>query len=329
MIKIGSAKIGTNIFLAPLSGCSDLAFRLIAREHGAKFCFFEMVDANALTRNHKQTIGGILKTTKKDAPIAGQLLGADPALMLDAAQKFVSTVDISFLDINSACPVKKVVKKGAGAYLLEKPAVLYKIVKKLSSSLKIPVTVKIRVGYHKIYPEDIVDISKKCEDNGAAAIFVHGRTRAQGYGGPVDYESIRSIKQSLRVPVFGTGNIFTPELAKKMFDETGCDGILVARGAFGNPWIFKNIETYLKNGKISAEPDMAAKKKALKKHLAYIDKYRDSKPAFKVGFMRKVAIWYLKGFPYATKTRNQISRVKSYSDLLELIDNLPAELPDH
>ena len=326
MIKIGSAEIDTNIFLAPLSGCSDLAFRLIAREHGAKFCFFEMVDANALTRNHKKTIGGILKTIEKDSPVAGQLLGADPALMLDAAQKFVATADISFLDINSACPVKKVVKKGAGAYLLENPAVLYKIVKKLSSSLNIPVTVKMRVGYHKRYLEDIVDIARKCEENGARAVFVHGRTRAQGYGGAVDYESIRSIKQSLNVPVFGTGNIFTPELAKKMFDETGCDGILVARGAFGNPWIFKNIETYLKSGAIVPEPGLPARKKVLKKHLAYIDKYRDSKPASKVGFMRKIAIWYLRGFPYAANTRDQISRVKSYSDLLKLIDSLPAEL---
>ncbi|MDD5679835.1 MAG: tRNA dihydrouridine synthase DusB [Candidatus Omnitrophica bacterium] len=322
MIKIGSAKIDTNIFLAPLSGCSDLAFRLIAREHGAKFCFFEMVDANALTRNHRQTIGGILKTVKKDVPIAGQLLGADPALMLDAAHKFVATADISFLDINSACPVKKVVKKGAGAHLLEKPAVLYKIVKTLASSLDIPVTVKIRTGYNKRYLEDIVNVAKKCEENGAAAIFVHGRTRAQGYAGAVDYESIKAIKESLNVPVFGTGNIFTPELAKKMFDETDADGILVARGAFGNPWIFSNIENYLENGKVLPEPGLLIRKKVLKQHLEYVDKYRDSKPEFKVGFMRKVAIWYLKGFPYATRVRNEISRIRSYPKLLELIDNL-------
>ena len=325
MIKIGSAKIDTNIFLAPLSGCSDLAFRLIAREHGAKFCFFEMVDANALTRNHEKTIGGILKTTKKDSPIAGQLLGADSSLMLDAAQKLVSIADISFLDVNSACPVRKVVSKGAGAYLLEKPNELYKMLKKLSSSLKIPITVKIRTGYHKKDIEIIADIARRCEASGAAAVFVHGRTRAQGYAGAIDYESIKSIKQSINVPVFGTGNVFTPELAKKMFDETGCDGILVARGAFGNPWIFSNIETYLQTGETSPGPSLAVKKKVLKKHLGYIDKYRDSKPPFRIGFMRKVAIWYLKGFPYAAKVRDQISRVKSYAELLKLIDSLTEE----
>ncbi len=324
MIEIGSAKINTNIFLAPLSGCSDLAFRLIAREHGAKFCFFEMIDANALIRSHKKTVGSILKTMKKDLPIAGQLLGADPSLMLDAAQKFATIADIQFLDINSACPVKKVIKKGAGAYLLEKPETLYKILKKLSSSLKIPITVKIRIGYHKKDEEIITDTVQRCRQNGAAAIFVHGRTQAQGYAGTVDYKLINTIKKSLDIPVFGTGNIFSPELAKKMFDETGCDGILVARGAFGSPWIFKNIENYLKSGKIPPAPDLSLRKKVLKKHLSYIKKYRDSKPDTEIGVMRKVAIWYLKGFPYATKTRDQISRVRDYAALLKLIDGLTA-----
>jgi tRNA-dihydrouridine synthase B len=321
MIKIGSAKIDTNVFLAPLSGCSDLAFRLIAREHGAKFCFFEMVDANALTRNLEKTIC-MLKTTKKDSPIAGQLLGADPSLMCDAAQKLISIVDISFLDINSACPVRKVVSKGAGAYLLEKPAALYAILKKLSSSLKIPVTVKMRIGYRGRDVENIIDISKRCEQNGAAAIFVHGRTQAQGYAGEVDYESIRSIKNSVEIPVFGTGNIFTPRLAKKMFDETGCDGILVARGAFGNPWIFKNIESYLGKGKLLPEPNLFIRKKVLKKHLAYIEKYKDSKSHCRIGFMRKVTMWYTKGFTYAAKKRDQIARIQNYDELLKLVDSL-------
>ncbi|MFH0839422.1 MAG: tRNA-dihydrouridine synthase family protein, partial [Candidatus Omnitrophota bacterium] len=162
MIKIGSARINTNIFLAPLSGCSDLAFRLIAREEGAKFCFFEMVDANALIRNYEKTLC-MLKTIKKDSPIAAQLLGADPAVTLDAAQKLVSIRDVSFLDINSACPVRKVVRKGAGAHLLQKPDLLCRILKKLSSSLKIPVTVKIRTGYNKKDIKNIIHTARECE----------------------------------------------------------------------------------------------------------------------------------------------------------------------
>ncbi len=321
MIKIGSATIDTNIFLAPLSGCSDLAFRLIAREQGAKFCFFEMVDANALIRNYEKTLG-LLSTTKKDSPIAAQLLGADPAVMADAAQKLVSIRDISFLDINSACPVRKVVSKGAGAHLLEKPDMLCKILKKVSSSLKIPVTVKIRTGYHKNDIKKIINTAEKCQESGAAAIFVHGRTRAQGYSGEVDYEAIKKIKEAVRIPVFGTGNIFTPALAKKMFDETGCDGIAVARGAFGNPWIFRNIENYLKNGCVLPEPDLPDKKKVLKKHLAYIDKYRHSIPSAEIGFMRKVAMWYTKGLPGAATIRAKITRIQTYPKLIELIDSL-------
>lgn len=323
MIKIGSARIDTNIFLAPLSGCSDLAFRLMARDEGAKFCFFEMIDANALIRNYEKTLC-MLKTTKKDSPIAGQLLGADPAVTLDAAQKLVSIRDISFLDINSACPVKKVVNKGAGARLLEKPEILFEILKKLSSSLKIPVTVKIRTGYNSTDIKNISDIAMECEQHGAGAIFVHGRTRAQGYSGEINYEAIKKIKEAVKIPVFGSGNIFTPALAKKMLDETGCNGIFVARGAFGNPWIFKNIENHLKNGSVLPEPDLLTRKKALKKHLAYIDKYRRSAPSAEIGFMRKVAIWYMKGFPCAANIRNKITRTKTYSDLLKLIDELSA-----
>ncbi|MBU4377384.1 MAG: tRNA dihydrouridine synthase DusB [Candidatus Omnitrophica bacterium] len=321
MIKIGSARINTNIFLAPLSGCSDLAFRLIAREEGAKFCFFEMVDANALIRNYEKTLR-MLKTTKKDSPIAGQLLGADPDLMVDAAQKLVSIRDVSFLDINSACPVRKVVSKGAGARLLEKPETLFKILKKLSSSLNIPVTVKIRTGYNRTDIKNIAEIAMGCEQHGAGAIFVHGRTRAQGYSGEINYEAIKKIKEAVEIPVFGSGNIFTPELAKKMFDETSCDGITVARGSFGNPWIFKNIENYLKSGSVLPEPDFLIRKKVLKKHLAYTDKYRHSIPSAEIGFMRKVAIWYMKGFPYAANTRNEITRTKTYPDLIKLIDEL-------
>jgi len=321
MIKIGSAHIDTNIFLAPLSGCSDLAFRLIAREQGAKFCFFEMVDSNALIRNYEKTLR-LLETTKKDSPIAAQLLGADPDVMCDAAQKLVSIRDVSFLDINSACPVRKVVTKGAGASLLEKPDTLCKILKKVSSVLKIPVTVKIRTGYHKNDIKKIINTAEKCQENGASAIFVHGRTRAQGYSGEVDYAAIKKISEAVRVPVFGTGNIFTPALAKKMFDETGCDGITVARGAFGNPWIFKGIEDYIKNGRALPEPDLSDKKIVLKKHLAYIDKYRHSIPSAEIGFMRKVAMWYTKGFPYAAKIRGEITRIQSYPELIRSIDSL-------
>ncbi len=320
MLKIGNISINTNIFLAPMAGCTDLPFRLIAREHGAKFCFYEMVDSNSLIYGHHQTYS-ILKSDKKDLPIAGQLLGSDPSVMLDAAQKLLDLVKISFLDINCACPAKKVIKKKAGAHLLRDTARLYKILNALVTALPIPITIKIRIGYDTKDLKHIIHIAEHCQDLGIAAIFVHGRVVTQGYAGDIDYDFIKAIKDSVKIPVFGSGNILSPEMAKTMFDETGCDGIVVARGALGNPWIFKEIEDYIKSGKIAKEVSIEERKKVLKKHLSYIDKYKAISQSGKIGFMRKTAIWYLKSIPCAARLREKITATKNYEEMLDLIDN--------
>ena len=314
MLKIGTERINTKIILAPMSGCTDLAFRLIAREHGAKFCFFEMVDANALVHAHPKTLG-LLKTTRKDAPVAAQLLGSDPDVVLKAAQKITGLTDISFLDINSACPVKKVTSKRAGAYLLNDTDILCRIIEKLASSLPVPVTVKIRLGYGKSEPHKILELVKRCENSGISAVFVHGRTRSQGYSGDIDYESIKAIKEAVKIPVFGSGNIFNPYMADKMFKETGCDGILVARGALGNPWVFKQIESYLKGAKIPKAPANSQKLKVLKRHLKLMDRYKQASPPAKIGIMRKVTMWYLKGLPEAARMRQKICSAKTLNEL--------------
>jgi len=242
-----------------MAGCTDLSFRLIARESGAKVCFFEMVDTNALIYNNPGTFR-LLKTTEEDVPLAAQLLGSDAEGFMRAAEKLITLAPrISFLDINSACPAGKALKKGAGAELLDNPELLASIVKILSSELPVPVTVKLRIGHTKKDPALIRRTARSCEDNGAAALFVHGRTALQGYRGAVDYESIAEIKRSVKIPVFGSGNIFSAEDAENMFRETGCDGILVARGSLGNPWIFGEIETFLKTGEKTPAPAPAAK----------------------------------------------------------------------
>ncbi len=312
------------IYLAPMSGVTDLSFRLVSRSLGAAHCFFEMLDARALLYDHPKN-RRLLKTLKKDSPLAAQLLGHDPSVMLEAAQKLPNFADISFLDINSACPAKKVLKKSAGAALLKNPRQLGKIVKKLASGLRIPITVKLRSGFYKRDADESVRIAEICQDNGASILFIHGRTVSQGYSGDIDYESIKKVKTALRIPVFGSGNIFNPSMAKKMLDETGCDGILVARGALGNPWIFGNIERYLKNGVAPEDPELSVKKKTLKTHLAYIEKYKDIADSSKAGFMGKVAMWYLKGIPEAARIRDRISRVGSYRDLIRLIDRIPGK----
>ena len=321
MIIIGSKKISTNIFLAPLSGCTDLAFRLIAREYGAKFCFFEMVDCNSL-KYHSKSVEDILKTNEDDLPIAAQLVGSDPEAMVDGAKNLIDRFDLSFIDINAACPVPKITKKKAGAHLIKEPKKLYKIVKAMASSLALPVTVKLRIGYDKEDNDHIVQIAKNCQKNGAAALFVHGRTKAKGYTGEVNYKSIKVIKESVDIPVFGSGNVFDPQLAKKMLDSTGCDGVMIARGALGNPWIFKRIEQYLNNGKLLPEPDISQRMTALLSHLAYIKQFKGFGPGGRIGEMRKVAIWHLKSFPNASVYRKGVVDAESYDDLLRLLDSI-------
>lgn len=319
-IKIGSYKLDSNILLAPLTGCADLSFRLISREHGAKFCFYEMVDVNSLIYGSVKNTD-ILKSHKDDKPIAGQLIGSDADSMFKAAKILLGLVDISFLDINAACPVKKMTKKFSGAHLVRDPETLHKMIEKLASNLTLPITVKLRTGYEET-AKNIAGIAKNCEKAGASAIFIHGRTRAQAYSGAIDYESIRAVKENVSVPVFGSGNVMGPELAKKMLDATGCDGILVARGAFGNPWIFKSIEHYLKTGRILPKPTIEERIKVLKKHLAYIEKFSTSRNKSKVGFMRKMATWYLKHFPKSAIMRGNISKIMTYKDLISYIDSV-------
>lgn len=292
--------------MAPLSGCSDLSFRLIAREHGAGFCFFEMVDANALLhqQNPKRDI---LKTLPEDNPAAAQLLGSDPDQMLLAAKLLLSMVQPVFLDINAACPAKKILKKKCGAYFSKDPSKLFEIIEKLSSSLSLPITVKLRTGYLNYDEDAFLSVVKSCERSGASALFIHGRTMKQGYSGVVNYEAIKKAKASVKIPVFGSGDVLTRELMQKMLDETGCDGVLVARGALGNPWFF--------NGGIPSTED---RKNIMRKHLSYLEKYKETRPSGKLGQMKKTAMWYLKDFRNSHETRRRINACKSIAELIGL-----------
>jgi tRNA-dihydrouridine synthase B len=322
-IKIGPIKTHTNVFLASMAGCTDLSFRLIAREMGAQFCFFEMSDSNSLVYGSGRKTADMLQAHPRDLPIAAQLLGSDPEIMLKAAKKLIElNNNISFLDINAACPIKKVIKKKAGAYLIKEPEMLYRIIDKLSSSLAIPITIKLRTGYLEKDPEHIVSIAKNCEQNGAKVIFVHGRTKAQAYSGDVDHGSIKAIKANVKIPVIASGNIFSAQKAKEMIDLTQCDGVLVARGACGNPWIFAQIKNYLKKGALLPDPTLKEKLAVLTKHLQYIEKYKLL--SAKVGFSRKVANWYLKHIKDAAVLRSKVVGAKSFQELYQLIDDLAA-----
>lgn len=321
-IKIGSSVLKTNVLLAPMAGCTDLSLRLIARENGAKFAFFEMVDSNSIIYGKGKKTPSILKSISEDNPIAAQVLGEDPAGMLMAANRIMELSRPVFMDINAACPVKKAVRKKAGAYLVRHPEKLYEIVRTLASALPVPVTVKLRSGYDRRDPEAAAVIAKNCELSGAAAIFIHGRTKEQGYAGEIDYESIRTVKDSVKIPVIGSGNIFTPESAKRMMDETACDGVLVARGGLGNPWLVREIEEFLLHGRKIEPAGPEARIDTLRRHLEYIDRYRDGGPSGKVGFMRKTALWYIRHFTRSARLCEKISLVKSYEKMIELLDEL-------
>ena len=324
MIKIGSYELPMNIIMAPMSGCTDLPFRLIAREAGAKLCFFEMVDCNSLRRASERTLGSLLLTCPEDRPVAAQLVGADPGAMAEGAQILLEHVAVPFIDINAACPVNKVTKKKAGAYLLQKPAILAKIVKRLIKETKLPITVKLRIGYEQYVKKELVKIVQTCEESGVSAIFIHGRTMAQLYHSEVNYEAIKVVKDNASVPVFGSGNIMSPELAKKMFDLTGVDGVMVARGGLGNPFLFREIEHYLATDELLPPPGMEKRKAAIKRHLAYEDQYRSPHSKHRVGVMRKITLWYLKKFHGAAHFRDRVNRTDSYEDMIKLIDEVGA-----
>jgi len=313
--------IDTKVILAPLSGVSDLSFRLICREQGAKLCFFEMADANMLTHAASKN-RDIFKTTPEDQPIAAQILGSDPDVTLAAAEKLLELTKPQFLDINAACPAKKVVKKKAGAHLIREPKVLEAIIKKLTDNLSLPITVKLRIGYNTYNAAEIKEVAKMCQGGGAAMLFVHGRTWKHAYCGDVTYEGIRAIKEAVKIPVYGSGSVFSPELAKKMLDETGCDGVMVARGAMGNPWIFKSIEEYLKSGQLLPEPTPKERMKMCKRHLSYMEEYKESRQTNKIGWMRRIAIYYIKNLPGAAAMRHEVTSAKSYEELMGVVDKI-------
>ena len=323
MVRIGNKTINTNVFLAPLSACSDLAFRMIARQEGAKFCFFEMLDSNSLVHDSPRS-QRILRTCPEDQPIAAQLLGSDPDRMLRSAEMIMKRSPITFLDINAACPARKIVKKGVGACFINAPEPLYRLLEILARALPVPVTVKMRVGLSHVDIPLAVQFAKGLESAGASALFVHGRSRAQENYGPVSYEAIRAVKQAVGIPVFGSGNVLNPPLAKKMLDETGCDGVLIAKGSFGNPFIFKDVEDYLKTGSWTPVTDLGIKLRVLRKHLLLVRQIDGARTVLRIGELGKICLWYLKGFAEAARVRADIFKSQSDQELLGRVESLAA-----
>ena len=309
-MKLGNLQLSGNLFLAPLSGITDYPFRQIVREHGCSLVFTEMVSAVGLLRKGKS----FLKMGEEEHPISVQLFGSNAETIAEAAQ-MAESMGADAIDINMGCPAKQVVEPGAGVDLMRFPEKVKEILTKVRKVVHGPLTVKIRSGWDGEHI-NAVEISKIAEGCGVDALSIHPRTRAQGFGGQADWDLIGKVKNAMRIPVIGNGDITTPFLAKKMFEETGCDGVMIGRGALGNPWIFR-FENLQRGEEEWMVPPLIERQSVIRHHFALAKKYYGERWAPRK-FQRHV-YWYTKGFPGCASFHSRLSGLKEEHALLEAI----------
>ena len=308
-LNIGNVKLNNNIFLAPMAGITDQAFRKIVKEYGPGLVYTEMVSAKALYYGDKKT-EQLMNVQGEKRPIAIQIFGSEPDVMGDVAKKISKECDI--LDINMGCPAPKVVKNGDGSKLLLNPELVENIVCEVVKNAEIPVTVKIRAGWDE---SNIVaeDIARRIERAGASAITIHGRTREQFYSGNADWDIIKRVKESVNIPVIGNGDIDSAESARKMLEQTNVDGVMIGRASLGNPWIFREIIEFLETGNIIEVPTNQEKLRTILEHLDLSVHEKGENVAVKE--MRKHICWYIKNLKDATKVREKINQITSKAEL--------------
>ena len=312
-LKIGNVELANNLILAPMAGITDLPFRIICKEFGVGMVCTEMVSAKAIFYNDKKTLK-LLNTEGEKRPISFQIFGSDEESMGYAAKYISEFADI--LDINMGCPAPKVVKNGDGSKLLLDLEKARNIIRVVVKNSKVPVTLKFRMGWDK---DHIVatDIAKIAEEEGISAITVHGRTRTEFYSGSANLDIIKQVKQSVKIPVIGNGDIIDEESAENMFKYTGVDGIMIGRGTFGNPWICKKILTYLQTGKKLENPNNNEKLQIIKKH---INLELQEKGENGIKELRKHISWYTKNMQNSSEFRNKINKIDNTYELLEILE---------
>ncbi len=305
------------VILAPMAGITDLPFRILCKEQGADVMVTEMISAKALYYGNKNT-APLLKTEERERPIGVQIFGSEPELMGQMARK-IEDRGFSFIDINMGCPVPKVVNNHEGSSLMREPELAGRIVKTVADAVSLPVTVKFRSGFDENH-KNAVEFAKRLEDSGAAALTIHGRTREQYYSGSADWDMIRKVKEAVAIPVIGNGDIFCGSDAVRMRDTTGCDGVMVARGAKGNPWIFREIQAALKGDETGKTPDVHDKITMILRQAELGIKYKGEYTAIRE--MRKHTAWYTAGMPGSARLRAAMNRVETYGELKELLKKL-------
>lgn len=320
-LKIGTVEMDNPCVLAPMAGVTDLPFRILCREQGVGLLSMEMVSAKAIAYGNRHT-WELMRIDEMEHPIALQIFGSEPELMAEVAAR-IQDEPFDILDINMGCPVPKVVNNGEGAALLRDPDLAGKIVEKVSAAVKKPVTVKIRKGFTE-QSVNAVEIAKVLETAGAAAIAVHGRTREQYYSGWADWEIIRRVKEAVSIPVIGNGDVVCARDAKRMMEETGCDGVMIGRAARGNPWIFREVKAYLETGTVPPRPEMEEIKEMMLRHAGLQLSFRGAYTGIRE--MRKHVAWYTAGLPNSAKLRGRINEMESLEEMEKLLDEYFKEL---
>ena len=316
-LTIGNVTLENNVILAPMAGVTDLPFRLLCCEMGAGLVCMEMVSAKAIYYNNKNT-EELLTIHPGEMPASLQLFGSDPEIVADMAAR-IEERPFSVLDFNMGCPVPKVVNNGEGSALMKNPKLAEELLTKLVKAVKKPVTVKIRKGFDE-NSVNAVEIAKIAESCGVAAIAVHGRTRAQYYSGKADWEIIRRVKQAVKIPVIGNGDVDSPQAAKALLETTGCDGVMIGRAAQGNPWIFRETVRFLEDGVLMPKPDREEKKKVILRHAALQVETKGEYTA--VREMRKHLAWYTVGMPHSAHFRGMINSMETMEELLAGVEEI-------
>ena len=318
-MKIGNFETENNVFLAPMAGVTDLPFRKICRRYGAGLVYSEMVSAKGLYYNDKKT-ADLIRIDDEERPCAIQIFGSDADIMAEVIPK-VMAVKPDIIDINMGCPTPKIVNNGDGSALLKTPEKIGEIVHKVSSASPVPVTVKIRKGFDDDHI-NAVEMAHIAEESGAAAIAVHGRTREQFYSGKADWDIIRQVKEAVSIPVIGNGDILTADDVIRMQDETNCDGFMIARGAEGNPWIFKQILHYFATGEKLEKPLFAEVTDMILRHAQMQIGFKGEYTGIRE--MRKHAAWYTAGYKNSSRLRAKICEVENYEQLQALFEEVLA-----
>ena len=313
-LKIGDVLLENAYVLGPMAGVTDLPFRLLCKEQGAGLLCMEMVSAKGIFYNNKNT-ESLLQIHPDEMPVSLQLFGSDPKIVSEMAKR-IEERPFSILDINMGCPVPKIVRNGEGSALMKNPKLVYELVSATVKAIQKPVTVKIRKGFDDEHV-NAVEIAKIIEEAGASAVAVHGRTREQYYSGKADWDIIRQVKEAVHIPVIGNGDVTSGEKAVAMQEQTGCDGVMIARGAQGNPWIFSELIAYEKTGEMPKRPDVDEIRQMMLRHARLQLQYKGDYTGIRE--MRKHVAWYTKGLHNAARLRDDINSVESYEELEKIL----------